>query len=75
MKKNSKLKRQKKVIKKLSKFDNNYLSPKYNLSLMYLHNGDFKLAWKYFENRWKILTGVQNKVNEFLEKDGPLKVI
>ena len=37
---------------KAIKFDNRYLSPKYNLSLMYLHNGDFKLAWKYYETRW-----------------------
>ena len=30
---------------------------------MYLYNGDFKLAWKHFETRWKILK-VFDKVNE-----------
>ena len=52
-----------KSYKKSIQFDNTNLTPKYNLSLMYLHNGDFKLAWKHFETRWKILK-ILDKVNE-----------
>ena len=59
-----------KSYKKSIQFDNTNLIPKYNLSLMYLHNGDFKLAWKHFETRWKILK-ILDKVNELGERWSP----